>query len=125
MADLRDASNFCARYSVVGLIFMSMVWTLLTYEPFYIGGIEDYEQATSNAFGAAKTFLAVFILSVIYLVFDALTGEDKNNPRLATRRSFGHEYDAVPMSGIGGPDLMFDNMSNLELPPSVEQAQFT
>eukprot|EP00536_Pseudo-nitzschia_multiseries_P014034 jgi/Psemu1/102164/gw1.649.17.1 len=74
MPNLRETSNFCARYSVVGLIFMVMVSVMLTFQPFYIGGIEDIEQAKSNAYGGAGTFLFVFIVSVVYLVFDALMG---------------------------------------------------
>lgn len=122
MPDLRDTSNFCARYSVIGMLFMVMVSMMLTYQPFFIGGIEDLEQARSNAYGGAGTFLCIFVLSVVYLVFDALRGGGNNNARRESRRSRGHEYDSVATSGIDGPDFMMDH---LELPPSVEQARFT
>jgi len=99
---------------------------MLTYQPLFIGGIEDLEQAKSNAYGGAGTFLFVFILSVVYLVFDALRGGNNSSARGETRRSTtGHDYDSLPMSGIDEPDRMLGNMSNLELPPSVEQARFT
>lgn len=119
MPNLRETSNFCARYSVVGMIFMVMVSIMLTYQPFYIGGIEDLEQAKSNAYGGVGSFLFIFLLSVIYLVFDALQGGGKENFRVESRHSGGVEYDAVPTSGMGGPDLMH------EFPTSAEEAQFT
>ena len=105
-----------------------MISMMLTYQPFYIGGIEDLEQAKSNAYGGVGTFLCVFILSVVFLVFDALRGGaesnnnnngNSNNSRGdTTRRSRGMDYEGVPMS-------MMETDTNLELPPSVEQARFT
>jgi len=101
---------------------MVMVSMMLTYQPFYIGGIEDLEQAKSNAYGGVGSFLFIFLLSVVYLVFDALRGGGNDNGRGDTRQSLGMEYDAVPTSGMGGPDLMHETM---EFSPSVEQAQFS
>lgn len=124
MPDLRETSNFCARYSVVGIVFMAMVSIMLTYQPFYITGIEDLDQARSNAYGGTGTFLFTFILSVVYIVFDAMRGGGYASARGETRHSRGMEYAAVPTSGMGGPDLMFET-SNLDLPPSVERAQFS
>mmetsp|Transcript_12243 Transcript_12243/g.25270 ORF Transcript_12243/g.25270 Transcript_12243/m.25270 type:complete len:117 (+) Transcript_12243:165-515(+) len=108
MPSLRDTSNFCARYSAVGMIFMLMVSLMLTYQPFYIGGIEDLKQAKSNAYGGVGSFLFVFLLSVVYLVIDALQGPD--NERMESRHSMGNEYESVPTSGIGGPDLSLERM---------------
>jgi hypothetical protein len=39
---------------------------LLTKQPFYIGGIDDYEKAKGSAFGAAGTFFVLFVVSMIY-----------------------------------------------------------
>eukprot|EP00531_Pseudo-nitzschia_arenysensis_P003270 CAMPEP_0116134176 /NCGR_PEP_ID=MMETSP0329-20121206/10507_1 /TAXON_ID=697910 /ORGANISM="Pseudo-nitzschia arenysensis, Strain B593" /LENGTH=120 /DNA_ID=CAMNT_0003628871 /DNA_START=142 /DNA_END=504 /DNA_ORIENTATION=+ len=120
MPTLRDTSNFCARYSAVGMIFMLMVSLMLTYQPFYIGGIEDLKQAKSNAYGGVGTFLFVFLLSVVYLVIDALHGPDEF--RGESRHSGGVEYEAVPTSGIGGPDLMLESM---EFTSPSGRSQFT
>lgn len=141
MADLRGTSNFCARYSIVGMLFMVLVSMMLTYQPFYIGGIEDVEQAKRNAYGGVGTFLFIFILSVVYLVLDALRGDSREINNIGgtsssssgsgggdtTRRrqggGMGGDYEGVPTSTmIGGGGSYSDN---LELPPSVEQAHFT
>ena len=98
-----------------------MVSMMLTYQPFFIGGIEDLEQAKKNANGGVGTFLFILVLSVVYLVFDAMRGGTDDVIR-ESRHSRGVEYSAVPTSGIGGPDLMLETM---EFPPSVERAQFT
>lgn len=95
---------------------------MLTYQPFFIGGIEDLEQAKSNAYGGAGSFFCILLLSAVYLVNDALRGGDKDNYRMETRHSNGSEYQAVPTSGIGGPDLMLETM---DFQPTVERAQFT
>ena len=102
-----------------------LISMMLTYQPFYIGGIEDLDQARSNAYGGAGTFLFVFILSVVYLVFDALRGGGNNRNRRESRISRGNEYDAVSLSGLDGTEQMMENMANLELPPSVQEARFT
>ncbi|KAG7339457.1 hypothetical protein IV203_025366 [Nitzschia inconspicua] len=137
MPDLRGTSNFCARYSIIGLIFMTMVAMLLTYQPFFIGGIENLERATRNAYGAIGTFLFTLILSVVYLVLDVLKsggggrgrgGRDSGN--------FGRsmppmDYDMVPTNNssswmVGGGDrILQQHNANLDLPLSVEQAHFT
>mmetsp|Transcript_9843 Transcript_9843/g.15789 ORF Transcript_9843/g.15789 Transcript_9843/m.15789 type:complete len:125 (+) Transcript_9843:142-516(+) len=124
MPDLRGISNFCARYSLVGLLFMVMVAMMLTYQPFYIGGIEHVESATRNAYGAIATFLLTFILSVVYLVQDALKGGSDQGgfDSASSRRRSGNDYDGVPtnMMMAGGADT-----TNYDLPLSVEQASFT
>ena len=99
-----------------------MVSLMLTYQPFYIGGIEDVEQAKKNAYGGVGSFAFCFLLSVIYLVIDALGGPENNEFRGESRHSNGVEYEAVPTSGMGGPDLMLETM---EYTPSAGRAQFT
>ena len=99
-----------------------MVSLLLMYQPFFVGGIEDLDQARKNAKGGAGSFLCILLLSVIYLVSDALRGGDKDNFGRESRHSNGAEYQAVPTSGTGGPDLMLETM---DFQPTVESAQFT
>lgn len=103
---------------------------MLTYQPFYIGGIEDVAGATRNAYGAMGTFLVTFVLSVVYLVQDVLKGGSRSSSRGGTyngRRRSGNDYDGVPtnMMMVGGPDIMQEHDANLDLPMSVEQAHFT
>ena len=110
-----------------------MVAMMLTYQPFYIGGIEDVAGATRNAYGAMATFLCTFVLSVVFLVQDVLKGGNRRSARNTpgiysdSRRRSGHDYDGVPtnMMMVGGPDIMQEHDTSLDLPMSVEQAQFT
>lgn len=88
-----------------------MVSLMLTYQPFYIGGIEDLEQATKNAYGGVGSFAFCFLLSVVYLVMDALGDNGSGGDyQTQSRHSNGAEYEAVPTSGIGGPDLMLETV---------------
>lgn len=94
------------------MLFMFMISMMLTYQPFFIGGIDDLDQARRNANGGVGSFLTVFIVSVVYLVIDALWGgrnkndSNSNSNGVTSRRSNGNLYDAVPTSGVGGPDAM-------------------
>mmetsp|Transcript_15402 Transcript_15402/g.38249 ORF Transcript_15402/g.38249 Transcript_15402/m.38249 type:complete len:131 (+) Transcript_15402:394-786(+) len=130
MTDGKACSGFCARYSVVGMLFMLMVAMMLTYQPFYIGGIEDVEHSKKSAYGAMAMFILTFILSVLYIIFDvirdAVGGGRRNNANMssgAQRRRSGMDYDGV-MTGPE-PHVLQQNNANLDLPPSVEQAHFT
>lgn len=99
-----------------------MVSLMLTYQPFFIGGIEDIEKSKSNAYGGAFSFLCIFLLSVVYLVYDALGGGNTDSFGRESRHSNGSEYHSVPTSGIGGADLMLETM---DFQPTPESAQFT
>ena len=98
---------------------------MLTYQPFYIGGIEDVQHAKKSAYGAMAMFILTFILSVLYIIFDvirdAVGGGRRNNTNI--RRRSGVDYDGV-MTGPE-PHVLQQNNANLDLPPSVEQAHFT
>jgi hypothetical protein len=118
---------------------------MLTYQPFYIGGIEDVELAKRNAYGGVGTFLFVFILSVVYLVLDALRGDSREINNMGGTSSsssssrgsgsggdisrqrqgggMGGDYEGVPTSTMTGEGSSYSD--NLELPSSVAQAHFT
>jgi hypothetical protein len=114
---------------------------LLTYQPFFIGGIENVESATRNAYGGMFTFLFTFILSVVYLVQDALKGGGGGNSTGSIRRSSGFQEsggysDSVPSSRRQSGNnyegitmmhgaIMQEEPGNFDLPLSVEQAQFS
>jgi hypothetical protein len=102
----------------------------LTYQPFFIEGIEDVEGATRNAYGAMATFLFTFILSVVYLVQDVLRGSRSSGNQgvydSPSRWRSGNDYEVVPTNMVlGGPNVMQELNTNLDLPLSVERAQFT
>lgn len=82
---------------------------MLTFQPFYIGGIEDLQQAQKNAYGGVGSFLLCFLLSVVYLVMDALHG-DNESTRVESRHDSGVVYESVPTmtTGLRGPDLMLE-----------------
>jgi len=40
-------------------------------QPFYIAGIDDYERAKGSAFGAAAAFFFTFVVSIVYMIYDA------------------------------------------------------
>lgn len=114
-----------------------MVAMMLTYQPFYIGGIDDVERAKRSAYGAMATFLLTFLVAVLYLIMDALKGVANSrrngggggNASMggmsagAQRRRSGIDYDGVPTGAE--PHVLQANTANLDLPPSVEQAHFT
>ena len=103
-----------------------MVAMMLTYQPFYIGGIEDVQHAKKSAYGAMAMFILTFILSVLYIIFDVIrdaVGGGRRNNNTNIRRRSGVDYDGV-MTGPE-PHVLQQNNANLDLPPSVEQAHFT
>ncbi len=96
---------------------------MLTYQPLFIGGIENVESATKSAYGAMVTFLFTFAVSVFLLVQDSLRGGSGRGGIPSSRRRGGMDYDGVP-TNMGG-SIISEHSSNLDLPPSVEQAFFT
>ena len=70
--ELRGLSNFCALYSITGILFMLWVWLLITHQPFFVGGImEDVDTYRNSAHGAMWMFVATFAASVLFLYYDA------------------------------------------------------
>jgi hypothetical protein len=111
-----------------------MVAMMLTYQPFYMGGIHNVEGAKRNTYGAMATFLFTFLLSVVYLVQDVIKNGGERSSR--SRGRYHHntngpsDYDLVPTAsalrvGGGDPAILQEYNTNLDLPMSMEQAQFT
>lgn len=44
---------------------------MLMKQPFFIGGIDNVERATGNAFGAAGMFFFIFLVSMVHLIRDS------------------------------------------------------
>jgi hypothetical protein len=78
-----------------------------------MGGFDDYELARSNAHGAMATFFFVFLVSVVYLIGEALA----STPEGITRSSRnGSDYEGL--SHHSGPGMGY--AMNLDLPASVQ-----
>jgi len=90
-----------------------MVALMLSYQPLLMGGIENHEVAKSNAYGAMATFFFAFLISVIYLIKQALSSP-AGGDRERMRRS-GGDYDGLPHSS--GPGVGYE--MDLDLPASV------
>lgn len=73
-------------------------------QPFFVGGIEDVEQATGSAFGAAALFFFIFIISMVQLITDSMTNPTARSMSVASGEdSFGAwsgqrrgEFEQVP-----------------------------
>mmetsp|Transcript_18491 Transcript_18491/g.25443 ORF Transcript_18491/g.25443 Transcript_18491/m.25443 type:complete len:101 (-) Transcript_18491:90-392(-) len=70
-SDAGQASRICAFYSFTGILFTLWVALLLTYQPFFIAGIEDEDTAIKSAWGAMATFIVTFIISLIGIQRDS------------------------------------------------------
>ena len=87
----------CGFYSVTGILFMLFVWIMLSTQPFFITGIEDVEEARSNAFGALIMFCVTFAISAVMIMrgkadgegreYD--TGDDYNRLNIDLKKNYG------------------------------------
>ena len=78
----------CSLYSFTGVIFMSFVYAILSMQPFFVTGIDEPEEARTNALGALKAFGALFGVCVVLIYknksaggreYDAAADEDDHN----------------------------------------------
>ena len=78
----------CGLYSFTGVIFMSFVYAILSTQPFFVTGIDEPEEARTNALGALKAFGALFGVCVVLIYknksaggreYDAAADEDDHN----------------------------------------------
>ena len=79
----------CGFYSFTGMIFMSFVYAILSTQPFFVTGIDEPEEARTNALGALITFGALFGVCVVLIYknknaekrreYDAASNEDDHN----------------------------------------------
>mmetsp|Transcript_23627 Transcript_23627/g.31388 ORF Transcript_23627/g.31388 Transcript_23627/m.31388 type:complete len:135 (-) Transcript_23627:542-946(-) len=83
---------------------------MISKQSFYIKGIDDPETFKDSAFGAMGLFIATFVLSIVYLMYDSC----------CAYRFTPHDnmYDSVPSPGYGLPPGMTDYEVNMELPRS-------
>ncbi|KAL7575567.1 hypothetical protein ACA910_020142 [Epithemia clementina (nom. ined.)] len=70
-SSLGEGSQCCAFYSATGFVFCLWVGLMLQFQPFFVGGIEDPEEAKKNAFGATGMFLVTFLASVMGIWLDS------------------------------------------------------
>ena len=96
-----------------------MVAMMCTYQPLFMGGIEDHKVSTSNAYGAMVMFIITFGVSVVYLTQDTLT----SSSTVARRRRSGRDYEGVPTAT--DDVVMHDYAMNLDLPSSVHEGIYS
>jgi hypothetical protein len=65
--------RFCFSFQkLVTICFLqSWVGIMLVKQPFFIGGIDNVEDAKGSAFGAAGMFFFTFLASILYLIRDS------------------------------------------------------
>uniref|UniRef100_A0A6T7ISQ1 Uncharacterized protein n=1 Tax=Attheya septentrionalis TaxID=420275 RepID=A0A6T7ISQ1_9STRA len=95
-SDLLGCSNFCAYYSVIGALFMFLVATLISKQPFYIGGLEDVDLCKSSAVGAMGMFLFTFVASVAHICYEKANPYSRTNTNLNSME----EMDFVGRPGM-------------------------
>lgn len=69
-------SHTCALYSFVGLLFCFWVSIMLTAQPFFINGIDDYDVAKNNALGACGCFAVTLIYSMYKIYNPSQKGDE-------------------------------------------------
>jgi len=86
----------CGFYSASGMLFMLFVSTVLTFQPFYVSGIENHEIARTNAFGAMIMFGVTFVISVAMILKSKRNGpeydtasEDFNRLNIDLKNNYG------------------------------------
>mmetsp|Transcript_28861 Transcript_28861/g.48048 ORF Transcript_28861/g.48048 Transcript_28861/m.48048 type:complete len:103 (+) Transcript_28861:137-445(+) len=83
-SDLGEGSRCCAAYSIVGAIFTLWVGVMLTTQPFFVGGIEDVDNAQKSAYGACFMFLFTFVVSAIGMWYDSTFSKQKEDDEIET-----------------------------------------
>lgn len=68
-------NRFVLRLSLFHSHTQLWVGVMLTTQPFFIGGIEDVDNAQRSAFGACFMFLFTFVVSAIGMVYDSTAGK--------------------------------------------------
>ena len=108
----KRCSHVCSHHfwDTVLLFEQLFVATLLTRQPFFIGGIDDYGQARGAAYGAMWAYVVTFGLSIILLVRD---NRRQHRDGVIMRST----YQQVPML----PGLDYE----VDLPSSVDEGVYT
>lgn len=99
---------------------MLMVVLMLTYQPIFIGGIDNLGRAKANAYGALFSFIVAFGISVLYLLQDRISGRS-SAPHHNGRRRRGDDYEGVPTN----TNVLNDYAQSLDLPRSVQEGIFS
>mmetsp|Transcript_7432 Transcript_7432/g.14820 ORF Transcript_7432/g.14820 Transcript_7432/m.14820 type:complete len:250 (+) Transcript_7432:74-823(+) len=107
----KATSQLCAIYSFTGILFMGWVGLMITYQPFFVSGLEDVDNCRTSAFGAMATFIVTFVSSILYLGYDACC--------LFKYGALATSDDGVDSAGPGMPRGMSDYEVNLEMADMV------
>jgi hypothetical protein len=90
-----------------------LVATLLTKQPFFIGGIDDYDQARGAAYGAMWAYVVSFVISVVIGVREA---RQEHRESVIMRSNYGQ---------VPSLDLQNYEVDLQDLPSSVEEDIYT
>mmetsp|Transcript_14582 Transcript_14582/g.32154 ORF Transcript_14582/g.32154 Transcript_14582/m.32154 type:complete len:104 (+) Transcript_14582:119-430(+) len=89
----------CSLFSLSGIVFLVIIGSLLQSQPLYIKGPEDSSAAAKGCYEGAMLYLATFLLSVGYWMFDSLKAKSPPLSPLMNRappsNSYGGKYGAV------------------------------
>ena len=102
---------------------------MLTYQPLFIGGIDNLGRAKANAYGALFTFVVAFGVSILYLLQDRITGRSAtrhphHHHHHNSRRRRGDDYEGVPTNS-NGSHSDYPNSLDLQLPRSIQEGMFS
>jgi len=122
---LLPIARFCAPYSTVGALFMYIVALLIAKQPFYLLGLDDFEQSRENALGSMWLFIAIVLISTAYMGYESSTQrnydlvETGNSPNLPRGMSSYNYYsdnpdvELTPIRGSGSFDNDDDILDDL------------
>lgn len=75
---------------------------MVTLQPFYIGGLEDPEDAKISAFGAMGMSLVTLVLSLIGIFYDNTIG--KKSEQVASATENNESAEGYVLNAADGPD---------------------
>lgn len=104
-------------FSLYFLTRQFWVVIMITYQPFFIGGLDDVHRAKGSAFGAAAMFVGTFIGSIIGMVYECVTrrsevehASSNNSSRLGfTMPAYVREYGRVDVDSDNEDDNSDDD----------------
>jgi len=93
---------------------MLFVATLLTHQPFFIGGIDDYPQARGAAYGAMWAYIVTFSISIVLGIREAKL---QHRESVIMRSNYG-QVPTLDIQNYEVGDLQ-------DLPSSVDEGIYT
>ncbi len=86
-----SCAKCCSVLSLSGIVFLSIIGSLLQNQPLYIKGIEDPEAAASGCFSGAGLYFGTMVISLGYWYYS-----EKSKSSLQIPNQRGVAYGSVP-----------------------------